>query len=218
MNKNTAALICGLLLASKAFAQDAGPVAGGDIPLGGFPGCFVAPPKDSCDARIVCTGVGTIFGTSGTDVQAATQEGAIEARNELAKFYSSKQKAEQSLSTVRKDLQRSTSDGGKATESSLNRMIASVSSTSAESLLTGVQVLSREVDAKQQTVTVKVGVSCKSQAAAAQSQAGAMRSANPSAGGQGAQGAQAANRSEEYRTPPGQLSSFKQTTPHADEF
>ena len=100
-----------------------------------------------------------MYGSTGTDLQAATQEGSIEARNELAKFYSSKQKAEQSLSTIREDAQRSTSDGGKATASSAKRLIASVSSTSAESILSGVQVVSREVDMKQQTVTVKVGVS-----------------------------------------------------------
>lgn len=216
--KKAVACLFGLVAVSHAFAQQ-GPApadGGGDIPLGGFPGCFVSPPKDSCDARILCSGVGTLYGNSGSDLQAATQEGSIEARNELAKFYGSKQKAEQSLSTIREDTQRSTSDGGKATASSTKRLIASVSSTSAESILSGVQVVSREVDTKQQTVTVKVGVSCKSQAAAAQSQAGATRSAySPKTG---ANGQPAATRAEEYPTPPGQLSSFKQTVPHADEF
>jgi uncharacterized protein YfcZ (UPF0381/DUF406 family) len=83
-----------------------------DVPLGGFPGCYLAAPKDSCDARIVCTGVGTLYGNTGTDLQAATQEGSMGARNELAKFYSSKQKAQESLATVRQDAQKSTSDGG----------------------------------------------------------------------------------------------------------
>jgi hypothetical protein len=215
--KNAVACLFGFVVVSHAFAQQ-GPASGeggGDIPLGGFPGCFVAPPKDACDARILCTGVGTLYGNTGADLQAATQEGSIEARNELAKFYSSKQKAEQSLSTIREDAQRSTSDGGKATASSAKRLIASVSSTSAESILSGVQVVSREVDTKQQTVTVKVGVSCKSQAAAAQSQAGATRAAYAQKTGGNAQ---AAPRAEEYRTPPGQLSNFKQTVPHADEF
>ncbi|HEX7931695.1 MAG TPA: hypothetical protein VF573_01250 [Paraburkholderia sp.] len=216
--KKAVACLFGFVVVSHAFAQQ-GPASGdggGDIPLGGFPGCFVAPPKDACDARILCAGVGTLYGNTGADLQAATQEGSIEARNELAKFYSSKQKAEQSLSTIREDAQRSTSDGGKATASSAKRLIASVSSTSAESILSGVQVVSREVDTKQQTVTVKVGVSCKSQAAAAQSQAGATRAAYPQK--TGGNGQAAAPRAEEYRTPPGQLSNFKQSVPHADEF
>ncbi|MFM0326990.1 hypothetical protein [Caballeronia glebae] len=92
-----------------------------------------------------------------------------------------------------------------------------MSSTSAESILSGVQVVAHEVDTKQQTVTVKVGVSCKSQAAAAQSQAGATRAAYAQKTGGNGQAA-AAPRAEEYRTPPGQLSNFKQSVPHADEF
>lgn len=217
----TTTVIFSLLFASHAFAQqtDGSAAAGGEVPLGGFPGCYLAPPKDSCDARIVCSGVGTLYGSSGTDVQAATQEGSIEARNELAKFYSSKQKAQESLAKVRQDAQKSTSDGGKATSSSATRMMASVSSTNAEAVLSGVQVLSREVDPKQETVTVTVGVSCKSQAAAAQSQGASARSASPSDSGSNTTGAGSGeSRAEEYRTPPGQLSSFKQTTPHAEEF
>lgn len=214
-------LIISLSFAAHAFAQQGAGTAdsGGVVPLGGFAGCFLATPKDSCDARIVCTGVGTLYGNTGTDLQAATKEGSIEARNELAKFYSSKQKAQESLATVRQDAQKSTSDGGKATSSSATRMIASVSSTSAEEILTGVQVLSREVDPKQETVTVKVGVSCKSQAAAEQSRAVSARSASLS--GQGANTSAAGHSgggAEEYRTPPGQLSSFRQSTPHADDF
>jgi hypothetical protein len=98
-------------------------------------------------------------------------------------------------------------------------MMAAVSSTSAEEVLSGVQVLSREVDPAQQTVTVKVGVSCRSQAAAAQSQAGSVRSAAPSSAGANAPGAgRGDGGAEAYRTPPGQLSSFKQSTPDADNF
>jgi hypothetical protein len=217
----TTTAIFSLFFACSAFAQQTGDSAnsGGDVPLGGFPGCVLAQPKDSCDARIECTGVGTLYGNTGADLQAATQEGAMEARNELVKFYSSKQKAQESLAKVRQDAQKSTSDGGKATSSSASRMMASVSSTSAESILSGVQVLSREVDPNQQAVTVKVGVSCKSQAAAAQSQAVSARSATPSGSGSNTAGAGSGeSHGEEYRTPPGQLSSFKQTVPNADDF
>jgi uncharacterized protein YfcZ (UPF0381/DUF406 family) len=217
----TTTTLISLFFATHAMAQQANGAAdsAGDVPLGGFPGCYLAAPKDSCDARIVCTGVGTLYGNTGTDLQAATQEGSIGARNELAKFYSSKQKAQESLATVRQDAQKSTSDGGKSTVSSATRMMASVSSTSAESILTGVQVLSREVDPKQETVTVKVGVSCRSQAAAAQSQATSARSAVSSSAGANAPGAgRGDGGAEAYRTPPGQLSTFKQSTPDADNF
>jgi uncharacterized protein YfcZ (UPF0381/DUF406 family) len=216
-----ATAVASLILAANAFAQQGGggDDANGYVPLGGFPGCQLAPPKDSCDARIVCSGVGTLYGNTGADLQAATKEGEMEARNELAEFYSSKQKAQESLSKVREDAQKSTSDGGKVTSSSATRMMASVSSTSAERILTGVQILSRAVDPKQEAVTVQVGVSCKSQAAAAQSQAIAARSVDQmSSGGPSSAPAQGNNGAEGFRTPPGQLGTFRQQTPNADNF
>jgi uncharacterized protein YfcZ (UPF0381/DUF406 family) len=216
-----ATALASLVLATHALAQQGGGPneTSGYVPLGGFPGCELAPPKDSCDARIICSGVGTLYGNTGADLQAATQEGSMEARNELAKFYSSKQKAQESLAKVREDAQKSTSDGGKLTSSSATRMMASVSSTSAEQILSGVQVLSREVDPKQEAVTVKVGVSCKSQAAAAQSQAVAGRSVSPMSSGVSSSGtAQANNGAEGFRTPAGQLGAFRQQTPNADNF
>ena len=63
-------------------------------PLGGFPGCMMAPAKDSCDERITCKGVGTLFGNTGKDLQDATDEATSEANAALANFYSSKFKAE----------------------------------------------------------------------------------------------------------------------------
>lgn len=196
--------------------------APGDIPLGGFPGCSVQPPKDGCDARISCHGVGTLFGNTGMDLQAATDEATMEAKNELAKFYSNKQKAQQSLSKVREDTAKSTSDGGKAISSSMTRVMASVSSSSAESVLSGVQVLGRVVDTNQQSVTVKIGVSCKSQAAAAKSQAASARSANPNAGdtqGNDKQPSKPAKQeAESFKVGPGNLKNMKQEIKNADDF
>ncbi len=195
-------------------------VAADEVPLGGFPGCSVAPPRGGCDARIVCHGVGTLYGTTGMDLQAATEEAMMEAKNELAKFYSSKQKAQNALIKVREDTQKSTSDGGKAINSSASRLISSVSSSSAEAVLSGVQVLGRVVDTNQQAVTVKIGVSCKSQAAAAKSQEGAARSANPSNNGQNtAQGTKTEKQdSESYRVPPGGVKNMRQEMKNADDF
>lgn len=193
-----------------------------EIPLGGFPGCSVQPPKDGCDARISCNGVGTLFGNTGMDLQAATDEALMEAKNELAKFYSNKQKAQQSLAKVREDTAKSTSDGGKSISSSMTRIMANVSSSSAEAVLSGVQVLGRVVDTNQQSVTVKVGVSCKSQAAASKSQATSAKSAKPNkqstAGSEQATQNSGKNQSESFKVEPGNLQNMKQEINNADDF
>jgi uncharacterized protein YfcZ (UPF0381/DUF406 family) len=225
MKKLIYVAILSLGMIGNAMAQKEGePVnVASDVPLGGFPGCSVSAPKNGCDSRIVCNGVGTLFGNTGMDLQAATEEASIEARNELAKFYSSKQKAQQSLAKVKEDTAKSTSDGGKSITSSMTRMMASVSSTSAESILSGVQILGRQVDVNQQTVTVKAGVSCKSQAAASQSQAAAVRSANPNAGSVSSSAQPAGEKSkaqsaEAFKTGPGTLRNMTQQTKNADDF
>lgn len=193
-----------------------------DIPLGGFPGCSVQPPKNSCDSRISCYGVGTLFGNTGMDLQAATDEALMEAKNALASFYSEKQKAQKSLAKVREDTEKSTSDGGKKISTSMTRVMASVSSSSAEQVLAGVQVLGRVVDTNQQSVTVKIGVSCKSQAAAAKSQASSARSANPNASnGDGSkQPAEKAGKGEpeSFKVGPGNLQNMEQEIKNADDF
>jgi len=193
-----------------------------DIPLGGFPGCSLQPVKDNCDARISCSGIGTLYGSTGIDLQAATEEALMEAKNELAKFYSNKQKAQQSLSKVREDTSKSTSDGGRAANSSATRLIASVSTSNAESILSGVQVLGRVVDTSQQSVTVKVGVSCKSQNAAAKSQAGSINSALPNNLTSNKKTPHEAGRNsiqaETYKIPPGGVQNMTQEIKNADDF
>lgn len=214
-------LTLALPLQAASPQRDGEPIKGiGEVPLSGFPGCSVAPPKNGCDARIVCNGVGTLYGNSGMDLQAATDEALMEAKNELAKFYSNKQKAKQSLAKVREDSQKSTSDGGKAISSSATRLMSSVSSSSAESILSGVQVLGREVDTNQQAVTIKIGVSCKSQEAAAKSQAGALRSATPGNAADNNKSPNQPSKSEpeSYKVGPGNIQNMKQEIKNADDF
>lgn len=224
MNVTKIATLLFILSATQAIAapkQEGEPIkASGDMPLSGFTGCAVSPPKDGCEARIVCHGVGTLFGNTGVDVQAATDEASMEARNELAKFYSNKQKAQQSLAKVREDSLKSTSDGGKSVTTSITQLSSKVSSSSAEAVLSGVQTLGRTVDVDQQTVTVKIGVSCKSQAAAAQSRATSAKAAAPAGNVEPAKGAKQApakNEGEAYKLSPN-AKSIHQEVPNSDDF
>ncbi len=213
-------LIAGSLLLNGAFAQQEGePVTSPDqVPLGGFAGCFVQPSKNGCDARITCNGVGQIFGNTGIDLQTATKEADMEARNELAKFYSDKRKAQESMAKTNTAKAKSNASGGLDSSSEMTRRRASVSSSSAEALLSGVQVLGRKVDFNQHSVTVKVGVSCKSQAAAAKSQSAAASSGQPS-------GAPSAPPGAPQSSPPATFSigamkqgNMNQKTKNADDF
>lgn len=148
-----------------------------EITLGGFEGCSIAPPKDGCSARIKCSGVGRIYGTSPYSIQDATKEAQAKARAQLAKFYSEKVKAKESIANAAEASGQSNASGGADVKESFSRVMADVTQTSAEAVLSGFQVLGRQVDMAQKTVTIKGGVSCKSQAAAAQSQAASTRSA-----------------------------------------
>jgi len=205
--------------ASNVFAQAEGePIKAADeVPLGGFAGCSLAPPKDGCDARIKCTGVGNIFANTAIDQQLATKEATNKARSELAKFYSTKQKAKEALANASKSMMATNADGTASSSTVAERMMASIDETSAEAVLSGVQVLGRQVDAQQRTVTVKIGVSCKSQAAAAKSQAGAARSATPSSGA-GAASPPVARGAEGQTLQQRELKSFEQRRKNADDF
>jgi hypothetical protein len=187
--------------------------AADEAPLGGFAGCSLAPPKNGCQARIKCSGVGNIFANTAMDVQLATKEATNKARSQLAMFYSTKQKAKEAIANASKSMMATNPDGSSSASTEAQRMIASIDETSAEAVLSGVQVLGRQVDAQQRTVTVKIGVSCQSQAAAAQSQAGAARSANPgSSASPAAQGAQGQTLQQKN------LKSFEQRRKNADDF
>jgi hypothetical protein len=213
------ALVALMLGTTSAFGQAEGePIQAADeVPLGGFAGCSVQPPRDGCDARIKCAGVGNIFANTAMDVQLATKEATNKARSQLAMFYSTKQKAKEALANASKSTMTTNADGTSSGSTFAERMMASIDETSAEAVLSGVQVLGRQVDAKQRTVTVKVGVSCKSQAAAAKSQAGAARSAGPT-GGASAGSAPAARSAEGQTQQQRELKSFEQRRKNADDF
>lgn len=218
-----AVLLC-LGLSNQAFSapkQEGEPIkAPGDLTLSGFTGCAVSPPKDGCDARIVCHGSGTLFGNTGMDVQAATDDALMEAKSALAQFYNEKQKAQQSIAKVQQDTAKSTSDGGKSVNTSMTRLISSVRSNSAESVLSGVQTLGRTVDVEQQTVTMKIGVSCKSQAAAAQSKAGVAKVATPAVNNVSAKGVKEVSGKNEgvpYKLAPNAKSSHQEVK-NSDDF
>jgi len=199
-----------------ATAQSEGePIKAADeVPLGGFAGCSLAPPKDGCDARIKCAGVGNIFANTAMDVQLATKEATNKARSQLAMFYSTKQKAKEAIANASKSMMATNADGSSTASTTAERVMSSVDETSAEAVLSGVQVLGRQVDAAQRTVTVKIGVSCKSQAAAAKSKAGSSGTAvgNPAPAVPSTQAPQGHN------IPQHGLRTFEQKREGADNF
>lgn len=195
MNAKKLIALAVLAYMGVAGAQDKLPTAADqpdEQPLGGFPGCMLAPAKDGCEERITCKGVGKLFGNTGTDLQDATDEAESEANAALAKFYSNKVKAEQAIQSVSSSSSQSNASGGNDVKNSAARLITKVRTQSAQAMLTGVQVLGRTVDWNQRAVTVKVGVSCKSQTAAARSQARANAGAAAGAAGMGGSGGGAA--------------------------
>jgi hypothetical protein len=190
MNTKKLITLACLAFMSLASAQEKLPTAADtpdDRPLGGFPGCMLAPAKDSCEERITCKGVGKLFGNSGTDLQDATDEAESEANAALAKFYSNKVKAEQAIQSVSSSSSQNNAQGGNDVKNSAARLITKVRTQSSEAMLTGVQVLGRSVDFNQRAVTIKVGVSCKSQTAAARSQSRANAGAAAGASSSGNQ-------------------------------
>ncbi len=214
MKLKLSALLTLAFLASPTltFAQAEGePIkAAEDVPLGGFAGCSMAPPKNGCQARIKCYGVGNIFANTPMDVQLATKEATNKARSQLAMFYSTKQKAKEAIANASKSMMNTNADGSSTASTEAQRMMASIDETSAEAVLSGVQVLGRQVDAQQRTVTVKIGVSCQSQAAAAQSRAGA--TSGGSGGGTTNQAGKGQNQQQK------ELKSFEQRRKNSDDF
>lgn len=210
---------------NMAFAQQEGePIkAPQEVPLGGFEGCSVAPPTNDCQARIKCYGVGRILGNTPFAVQDATKEAQIKARANLAKFYSEKVKAKDALATASEASGKSTADGGMEMKETYSRMSAEVVQTSAESVLSGFQILGRQVDMNQRTVTIKGGVSCKSQAAAAHSQSIAAKSATPAMAGTAAAKKGAAtdpdgNGPAGYKIGPSSMGNMNQQIKNAEDF
>jgi hypothetical protein len=216
-------LLCALFVAGVACAQvqqSGEPIQAPDeVTLGGFEGCTIAPPKDGCNARIKCSGFGRIYGTSPYAVQDATKEAQAKARAQLAKFYSEKVKAKESIANASEASGQSNASGGADVKESFSRVMAEVTQTSAEAVLSGFQVLGRQVDMAQKTVTIKGGVSCKSQAAAAQSQAASARSAPPVQAAPAAQAGQPQNPgAAAVSVGPSNMKTVNQKVKNADDF
>jgi len=214
-------LLGAIFFAGLVNAQSQGePIQAPDeIALGGFAGCTIQPPKDGCDARIKCSGVGRIYGTSPYAVQDATKEASMKARAELAKFYSDKVKAKEAIANAAENSGQSDGKGGTDTKEAFSRTMADVTQSSAEAVLSGFQILGRQVDMAQKTVTIKGGVSCKSQAAAAQSQATAARSATPQT--QGAKSTSAPTQNQgtgSNNVGPSNIKILNQKVKNADDF
>jgi len=215
-------IAAGIFAMNMAFAQvqqEGEPVKAADeVPLGGFEGCSLAPPKDGCDARVKCNGVGRIIGSSPYAVQDATKEAQMRARAELAKFYNEKVKAKEAVATASEASQKT----GEADKESFSRFQASVVTSKAEEVLQGFQVLGRQVDMTQKTVTIKGGVSCRSKAAAGQlrSSGGGASAPQAAAGAPAApQGGLNANGpGGGYSAGPGNLKSMNQKSKNADNF
>lgn len=221
-----ALLLSSFLVAGTVMAQAQGQVqaegepikAPDEIPLlGGFEGCSVQPPKDNCNARIKCTGVGRIYGNSPFSIQDATKEAQVKARANLARFYSERVKAKDAVANAMESSGQSNASGGTDVKESFSRTMAEVTQTSAEAVLSGFQILGRQIDMNQRTVTVKGGVSCKSQAVAAQSQAASARSAAPSAG-QAPAAPAAPQGPGSVSIGPTNIKSVNQKTKNADDF
>ncbi len=215
-------VLCALFIAGVAFAQvqaEGEPIKAADeIPLGGFEGCSVQPPKDNCQARIKCYGVGAIYGNSPFSVQNATKEAQIKARAQLAKFYNERVKAKDSLANAMESSAQSSANGGADVKETNTRAMAEVFQTSSEAVISGFQVLGRQIDMTQRTVTIKGGVSCKSQSVAAQSQAAAARSATPNNSGAQAPAQQAQPGAASFNVGPTNMKNMNQKMKNADDF
>ena len=172
------------LVSAEVKVEGESPVAAGEVPvlLGGMEGCVVAPPKGSCEARIKCAGVGKIFGSSAFAVRNATKAAQSNARTMLARFYSEKAFTQENVKQAVADMSQTNASGGEDSKTMESRTMDSIEKTTAEEVLSGFQVLGREIDMEQKTVTIKGGVSCKSQAAAAKSQSASAKSATQSGG------------------------------------
>jgi hypothetical protein len=189
-----------------------------EVPLGGFEGCSVQPPKNNCQARIKCYGVGAIYGNSPFAVQNATKEAQIKARAQLAKFYNERVKAKDSLANAMESSAQSSANGGADVKETNTRTMAEVFQTSSEAVISGFQVLGRQVDMTQRTVTIKGGVSCKSQSAAAQSQAASARSSSPNSLGAQLPAQQESSGAASFNVGPTNMKSMNQKMKNADDF
>ncbi len=121
--------------------------------------------KQSCQARIVCTGSSTIHGDNPRAIQVAMKVAQSNANGELAKYLGNKTKVNEDIKQLDRTYSKE-SGAGKQTQSELGILVSQVNSTSAEQFLQGVAVIGGKVDIPAGKVSVVVGQGCESVAAA----------------------------------------------------
>ena len=139
----------------------------GDVPLGGVAGCYLKPPKDGCNVRVQCKGVGAMYGSAAMSVRNATKRAQIDARGQLALFVKNKAITTDENKQAVAGMAQLNASGGEDAKEMESSAMNQLQSMSAEEVLTGFQVRGRQIDVENRTVTIIGGVSCKSQAAAA---------------------------------------------------
>jgi hypothetical protein len=133
------------------------------VDLDGF-GCQVVVSSD-CPARIRCVGEGEILFKDNRGVSEAVKVANSRARNELARFFSEKRKAEEALTTAQRTYQKQGA-GGDRSEREFGRLTEEVSTSQVEAVLRGVVLIGRQIDMDSGLAKVWIGQSCQSRAAA----------------------------------------------------
>ena len=121
--------------------------------------------KQNCQARIVCTGSGNIFGDNPRAIQVAMKLAQSNANGELAKYLGNKTKVNEEIKQLDRVYSKE-SGAGKQTQAELGVLISQVNSTSTEQFLQGVAVIGGKVDVPGGKVQVVIGQGCESVAAA----------------------------------------------------
>jgi hypothetical protein len=174
--------VTALLLAPfVASAQNPpGPPTDPGFDLDGF-GCQVVEAPD-CAARIRCVGEGEILFKDSRGVSEAVKVANQRARNELARFFSEKRKAEESLKQAQRTYQKQGPEGERS-EREFGRLTEEVTTSQVEAVLRGVVLIGRQVDMQGGMAKVWVGQSCRSRAVAEgrAQPAGAADGGNPNA-------------------------------------
>jgi hypothetical protein len=158
-----------LMLSGLAYAQNTDQLPVQDnsaVELDEFPGCQVAPPKDSCNARLSCVGEANILFVDSAGVREATKAASLNARKKLAQFFGDKVKAKEAMMEATKTVAKSGPQGDSASRE-MARATAEVTESSAEALLQGVVTLGRTISKEDKIVQIKIGQSCNSKLAAA---------------------------------------------------
>jgi hypothetical protein len=136
------------------------------IPLDGFPGCQVAPPRDGCDTRISCVGEANILYMDSAGRRDATKRASLNARKQLADFFANKVKAKEAMYEAQKTIATDNASGRSASRE-MEVATAEMVEAESEELLSGVVTLGITVSKEDKLVQIKIGQSCKSKLAAA---------------------------------------------------